>query len=66
MHNKSFTKCPKCERTLFELVEDAPTHSNYKFFYLRCSSCHTFLGVLPYLDISTQIEKLAKALNVKL
>jgi|GEM_PF-2250600 len=58
--NKSWTKCPKCERKQFELVEDYPTGSRYKFWYMRCSSCKTFLQALPYFSESGKLEEIAE------
>lgn len=63
--NKSYTKCPKCEYAQFELVEDYPTQSNFKFWYIRCSSCKTFLQALPYDDTNTLVEKIIKFLKIR-
>lgn len=54
--NYSGTKCPKCEKTSFEMVEGAPTNSTYKYFYIRCSSCKTFLSVVEYLPFAERVE----------
>lgn len=53
--NYSGTKCPHCEKVGFELVEDAPYKSKFKFYYIRCMSCHTFLGVVEYMHIGTSL-----------
>ena len=65
-NNYSGTKCPKCENKSFELKEDTPTNSNFKFMYLRCSSCKTIITAVDFLHTGTLIKKLAKALNVNL
>lgn len=44
MTNTSGTKCPKCQKTQFELVEDRPDNSVLILVYLRCAACHTFLS----------------------
>lgn len=65
--NYSRTKCPKCEAMRFELVEDTPDKSNFKLFYLRCSSCKTFLASLDYYSnslIIDDLEKVKKALKI--
>lgn len=54
--NYSNTKCPKCEKTIFELVEDAPNNSLYKYFYMRCSACKTFLSMVEYLPFAQRLE----------
>jgi hypothetical protein len=64
MTNYSGTKCPKCESKNFELAEDAPNSSRFKFYYLRCSSCKTFLALVPYYDTNSKIDKLLKHFNL--
>jgi hypothetical protein len=56
--NHSLTKCPKCDKTIFELVEDFPLNSRVKFWYMRCHSCRTFLYASPYQDTNTLISSL--------
>lgn len=46
--NYSGTRCPKCEKTSFEVVDDAPSESTYRYSYLRCSSCKTFLAAFDF------------------
>lgn len=58
MANYSGTKCPKCEKASFELISDEPSHSNYKFWYLRCSGCKTFLAMVPYTYTNMLVQKL--------
>jgi transposase-like protein len=71
MHNYSGTKCPECESKHFEFVEDAPASSKWKFQYLRCSSCKTFLGLVPSRhtnaivdDIKEDVDKIKRKLGV--
>ncbi len=66
MNSYSGTKCPKCEHIGFELVIDEPMHSKWKYQYIRCSNCKSFLAVLPYNDTTTMIENLHNALADKL
>lgn len=56
MNNYSNTKCPKCSSNKFEFVEDIPSNSNWKFQYLRCSACNTFLQILPFHDTNNKID----------
>lgn len=63
MNNYSGTKCPKCESISFELVEDTPTKSNYKYYYLRCSSCRTFLTTEQYLNTNAMLQDIEKDLD---
>lgn len=66
MINYSSSKCPKCENTNFEIVEDVPLNSNFKFWYLRCMTCKTLIQAIPFIDLNSRITKLAKALNINL
>lgn len=64
IENSSGTKCPKCENKQFELIEDYPTNSEYKMFYMRCSSCKTFLQALPYEDTNDMLDRIIKFLKI--
>ncbi|AQX86124.1 hypothetical protein ATB97_19325 [Elizabethkingia bruuniana] len=66
MTNYSRSKCPKCENSRFEMVEDAPEGSNFKMMFIRCTSCKTVIGVGDYYNIGTLIHELARKLNVRL
>lgn len=59
-NNYSGTTCPHCDATSFELVEDTPLNSNWKYMYLRCAGCKTFLAVLPFHNTNALIENLHK------
>jgi predicted nucleic-acid-binding Zn-ribbon protein len=61
--NSSGTKCPKCEWTSFELLEDTPTGTNFVQIYMRCSKCKTFLQALPYAQTNVLIDTLQKDIN---
>lgn len=63
--NASGTKCPNCQKSGFELVEDSPSGSAWKMSYIRCTSCKTFLQALYPHNISLQIENLHEALRGK-
>ncbi len=54
--NYSGTKCPKCGNATFEMVEDAPTNSEFKFNYIRCYDCKTFLTAEPFYDIYSRLQ----------
>ncbi len=61
--NSSWTKCPKCDKTQFELVEDVPTGTTWVHLYLRCSSCKTFLQMVPYDNTNVLLETMQKDIN---
>jgi hypothetical protein len=58
LFNTSNTKCPKCEATNFEIVDDTPFNSIFELTYLRCGSCKTFLNSYPVVDTNSKIDAL--------
>jgi len=64
MNNPS--KCPKCENNEFEVVNETPVNSNYDLIFVRCSNCHTVVGVIDYYNVGTLIKKLANKLKIDL
>ena len=63
--NYSGTKCPHCQKTKFETVTDTPNASSYKYTYLRCADCKTFLAAFDFLPIGDLIGKLAAKQGIK-
>lgn len=66
MINYSGTKCPKCENTSFEVVNDTPTNSTFPMMYCRCNSCKTIISILESQNINSNLHRLAKALRIDL
>lgn len=64
MDNSS--KCPKCENSNFEVVNELPVNSNYELIFVRCASCHTVVGAVDYYNIGSLIKKLALKLRIDL
>lgn len=60
------SKCPKCENSGFEVVEESPYGSNFKLMFVRCRSCKTAIGVLEYYNVGVLVKKLAEKLNVSI
>jgi hypothetical protein len=60
------TKCPKCEGTDFEVVNETPINSNYELMFIRCVNCKTAVGILDYYNVGALIKKLANRLNIDL
>ena len=50
------TKCPKCEKSGFELVDGNPIGTDNDFLYLQCSHCKTFLQALYGSNTNIKIE----------
>ena len=61
--NSSGTKCPKCENTSFEFVDDFPTKGAFRMYYIRCSSCKVFLQAIPFQNTNTMIENMQADIN---
>ncbi len=61
------SRCPKCELNQFEIVvEDVNKGSGTtKIRLVRCSKCKTVVGALEKENVADLIDKLAKALNLK-
>lgn len=66
MTNHSQTKCPNqsCKSTMFEVVHDTPTDSNYELQYVRCSQCKTLITVMDKYNISAQLKLIATHLGL--
>jgi hypothetical protein len=60
------TKCPKCENTEFEVVNETPVNSNYELMFIRCTKCQIVVGVLDSYNVGALIKKFAKKLNIDL
>lgn len=66
MNEKKPSRCPKCETTEFEVVNETPVNSNYELIFVRCTQCQTVVGVIDYYNVGTLIKKLAQKLKVDL
>lgn len=57
--------CPKgnCGGTSFEVEEQSPHGSNFKFYFVQCQTCGAVVGVMDYFNISYLIKKLAKSIG---
>lgn len=64
MDNSS--KCPKCENSKFEVVNEMPVNSNYELIFVRCTECRSVVGTIDYYNIGALIKKLALKLKVDL
>lgn len=64
MANTTGTKCPKCESTKLEISpEDHPLQSEFKMYYIRCSSCKTFLQAIPCHDTNALIANMQEDID---
>lgn len=58
--------CPKCGGHSFEIVENTPKNSLYKYLFIQCASCGSVVGVQDYYNIGTLLHRLAEKLHIKL
>lgn len=47
---------------MWELSEESPNTSNYKFFFVRCMLCKVPIGVVDYYDTHTKLDRIEKTL----
>ncbi len=66
MYTLNTSKCPKCQKTGFELNTETIANSIYKINIIRCSSCKTAIGVTDYFNAGSLIHKLANSLGKNL
>ncbi len=66
MNNYSGSKCPKCELTNFEMVQETPTHSAFNIWFIRCTDCKIVVGATDFTQPEYLIRKLAQKLGLNL
>ncbi len=57
------SKCGNCGNFSFSLEEVSPNKSNFKFYFIQCSSCGVPVGVVDYNHTGSLIHKLEKKLD---
>jgi hypothetical protein len=62
----STSKCPKCESSEFEAVNEVPEKSNFELIFIRCTNCYSVIGVIDYYNVGALVKKLAEKLNIDL
>jgi uncharacterized Zn finger protein len=60
------SKCPSCGNTSFEIVENTPSKSAFKFHFIQCSKCGCVVGTHEYFNVGSLIINLAKKLHIDL
>ena len=59
----AFSKCSKCDSTYFEVVENSPSNSNFKLFFVQCSRCGSVIGAMDYFNIGTRIKEVENKID---
>ena len=57
------SKCPSCGNHTFELSENTPNHSEYKMYFIQCSSCGTVVGTTGYFNAGVLVKKLEEKIE---
>jgi predicted nucleic-acid-binding Zn-ribbon protein len=53
----AMSSCPKCGENRFELAENSPAGSKFKFMFVQCAGCGTVLGVLDYYNVGDMLQE---------
>ena len=64
--NMATSSCPKCSNASFELKENTPKGSNYKFYFVQCASCGTVISCMEYIsnnNLLYEVKALLENLN---
>jgi hypothetical protein len=62
----AMSTCVKCEGNAFELKEVVPNGSNFKFYFVQCSSCGGVVGVVHKSHVPTMLRRIGEKLGVDL
>jgi len=60
----AMSTCIKCGSSSFEMKENEPRHSAWKYMFIQCSSCGGVVGVVEYLNLGSVLQKIAKRLGI--
>lgn len=63
------SKCPRCQATTFEVVDATIAGAKYQNKFVRCTTCHSVVGVLTAKDagvLATDAVVLLKDVQAKL
>lgn len=63
-YNYSGSKCPKCNSTSFEMVEDTPMGSKFKLMFIRCSHCKTLISASEFFNAGELLTRICDKLNI--
>jgi len=59
----AISKCPKCESSQFEVKQNSPTYSQFKLYFVQCSSCGAVVGAMDFYNIGARISELEKKIE---
>lgn len=56
--------CVKCGGSRFEMTENSPANSRYKFMFIQCSSCGGVVGVVDYYHLPSLLHQIQEKLGI--
>jgi len=60
----AISRCPKCEGSYFEMVENSNVQgAKFKIMFIQCSSCGSVVGTTDYYNVPTLLNKIANKLG---
>jgi hypothetical protein len=60
------SSCVKCGGNRFEMTEQEPSGSAYKYMFIQCSSCGGVAGVTEYFNVGVLLRKVMVKLGISL
>ena len=52
----ALSKCPSCDHRMFEMVENEPYKSNFKYMFIQCSKCGSVVGLTEYFNVGKLVK----------
>lgn len=59
----AMSTCVKCGGHTFEIQENEPIDSRFKFMFIQCASCGGVVGVVDYYNIGNIVTKIANKIG---
>jgi len=58
------SKCLGCGHQGFELIENQPANSKWKYLFVQCASCGGVVGVVDWYNVGALLVKAMKKLGI--
>ncbi len=55
--------CAKCGGHFFGIVEQEPSGSRFKVYFVQCTSCQSPIGVMDYFDNNSIVKALEQKVD---
>jgi hydrogenase maturation factor HypF (carbamoyltransferase family) len=60
----AISRCIKCDGTFFEMVENSPAGSRFKYNFIQCSKCGGVVAAVDYYNLGQGIEEIKQKLGI--